>query len=523
MNNPATKATKPVANPAPRLDPGRAWAEAAINHELDNLSRIGDETIQKPGSQFSISLLKLASIIKGGGREYITADELIRKIQQAVATRPDITEKEIRRQWKRAHAKAEPRLPQPQKPNGVARPQQRPAQAPAQAPAAAAGIDIRNPKTEDFRKAFGVLGYDFKMNELDDSIWCNGERMTDGTEAIIRNRCRDIGLTSVSRVKDAYIQFAFESPFHPVRDYLNGLAWDGKDWISVFVSTFLNETTGFGETAFKRWMIGSVAKIFEQGQNFMLVWDGPQNIGKSTLARWLCPLPQFYIEGAIKPDDKDSLIRLASRWIWEVMELQSTTRKADKEALKAFITTEEVTVRKPYGVNDMIKPAMASLIGTINEDGSGFLTDPTGNRRFVIIRFESIDFDYTQLDPALLWAQAVAMYKAGEPWALTREERQKQAEINTNYEIDSVVSLLLFEHFEITEDPNAYTTAADILSELELAGLKGNQQANANEIGRIMKRLGVQDFRPLVNGRRPRAYRGVKRVGDGKDAKPVTF
>ena len=98
-----------------------------------------------------------------------------------------------------------------------------------------------------------------------------------------------------------------------------------------------------------------------------LVLDGPQGIGKSFLVRWLCPKERYYIEGGINTEDKDSLIRLASKWIWEVGELQATTRKADREALKDFISRRDVTVRPAYGRYDIVKPALASFIVTINE------------------------------------------------------------------------------------------------------------------------------------------------------------
>ena len=90
-------------------------------------------------------------------------------------------------------------------------------------------------------------------------------------------------------------------------------------------------------------MLGTVGKVINHDQNFMLVLDGRQDIGKSSLVRWLCPLPDYFIEGAIVPDDKDSTLRLIRHWIWEVGELQSTTRKADREALKNFITTVSYT------------------------------------------------------------------------------------------------------------------------------------------------------------------------------------
>ena len=211
--------------------------------------------------------------------------------------------------------------------------------------------------------------------------------------------------------------------------------------------------------------------------------------------------------------DKDFLVRLCTKWVWEVSELQSTTRKADREALKGFITTKEVTVRRAYARYDMVKPAMVSMVGTINEDGAGFLTDPTGNRRFVIINLAQINWDYDkELDIKQLWAQAYALYKSGEPWQLTKDECVQRDFINAQYEMQSVFGILFFEYFQVKPQSEDFETVADILSTLELYGLKGSQQANLNELSRLMKKLGCEKFRPRIGDVRPTAYKGVRKL-----------
>lgn len=378
-------------------------------------------------------------------------------------------------------------------------------------------VNLKHPKTGDFRKALEWLGYEFRLNELDDTIEVNQKPIDDGIAAVIRNRMRDIGLNSVPWVTDTFVHVAYENTYHPIKEYFDGLKWDGGDHIGHFTGQYLTETTGLGHAAFKRWFIGAVAKVYEQSQNFMLVWDGKQGIGKSVLARWLCPLPDYFIEGPIKPDDKDFQLRMCTKLVWEVSELQSTTRKADREALKGFITTKEVTVRKAYARYDTVKPSLVSMVGTINEDGAGFLTDPTGNRRFVIIRIDDIDWGYAKLDITKLWAQAVALYRQGEAWQLTREETELQNSINAQYEMTSVLSTYFFEFYRV--DPTnkeAFELTYEMLQTLETAGLKGSQQANLNELGRLLRKLGAEPFRAKVGGKRPSAFRGVMKIEPAK-------
>lgn len=462
-------------------------------------------------NQLFRSTAALAGLVAGG---MLTADLVRQAMLEAAADllqeEPEQTRRTIESGLKSGSRQAR-KLPPPPSPPPANGANQKPAQKPA--PAKKRGtlnVNLKHPKTGDFKKALEWLGYEFRMNELDDTIEVNGEPINDGLDAIIRNRMRDIGLSSMPWVADTFTHIAYENAYHPIKEYFNSLKWDGHDHIGHFTGRYLTETTGLGHAAFKRWFVGAVAKVYQRAQNFMLVWDGPQGIGKSVLARWLCPLPDYFIEGPIKPDDKDFLLRMCTKLVWEVSELQSTTRKADREALKGFITTQEVTVRKAYARYDTVKPSMVSMVGTINEDGAGFLTDPTGNRRFVIIRLEQINWDYTKLDINKLWAQAVGLYRRGEPWQLTADETALQNSINAQYEMTSVLSTYFFELYRV--DPTnseAYELTYDILKALEDAGLKGSQQANLNELARLLKKLGAESFRARVSGKRPSAFRGV--------------
>jgi predicted P-loop ATPase len=262
-------------------------------------------------------------------------------------------------------------------------------------------------------------------------------------------------------------------------------------------------------------MLGAVGKVLNQDQNFMLVLDGRQDIGKSHLVRWLCPLPEYFIEGAIQPDDKDSQLRLMRHWLWEVGELQATTRKADREALKNFVTMRWVTVRKPFGRYDLKKPACASMIGTINESGAGFLDDRTGNRRFAVVNMKHIDWSYTRLDVSQIWAEIMASYRQGERGALSPDEKREQSLINAGYGSLSTVEEYLWEYYEVDPNQDDWLPVRDILATLELNGLTGNQRANLMELGQILKAKeseGVTKGRPKIEGVKTTSYKGIGRT-----------
>jgi predicted P-loop ATPase len=248
----------------------------------------------------------------------------------------------------------------------------------------------------------------------------------------------------------------------------------------------------------------------------MLVLDGPQGIGKSEFARWLAsPMPDYFLEAPINTDDKDSEIRLMSYWIWEVSELGATTRKADYEALKAFLTTRKVTVRKPYGRHDIIKPALASFVGTIN-NSSGIFSDPTGSRRFILSKIEDISWDYSsELDPADVWAEAMAAYLAGETWKLTRDEFLKSQQINEEYDVADPIEDLVKKFFDLdVARDDWWIPTSDILAVLQdptRGGLKGSTRGNAMGLAAVMTKLGHEKKRRNNNiGQQVWGYTGIR-------------
>ena len=370
-------------------------------------------------------------------------------------------------------------------------------------------------KTKDYLQQLKLLNYQFKLNELDDTLEVNGQPITDGLAATIRQQLRDAGMHRVNEAEDAYLAWSWKNKYHPVKEYLTSLAWDGQPNIDQ-LSLHFHDKFGMFPAWIRKWLIGAVAKVFEAEQNPMLVIDGKQGIGKSEFVKWLArPMINYFTEGPINTDDKDCAIRLAKYWIWEVSELGATTRKADYEALKAFLTTRKITVRKPYGRHDMTKPALCSFVGTIN-NSSGIFSDPTGSRRFLVSHILSIDWDYVNLDPDQIWAEAMAAYLSGEKWLLTKDQHKKSMEINEEYDVAEPLEGILKKYFDI--DPNQITwwmSTTDILEVLEdpiLGRLKGTSKGNAMALSGAMTKLNLEK-RKQNNPQKQRVwgYVGIRR------------
>jgi predicted P-loop ATPase len=354
-------------------------------------------------------------------------------------------------------------------------------------------------------------GYDLWMNELDDSVWNGQERWTDAAHATLRMLARDNGYAQdrlLSALDDSILAIASSHRRHPLREYLDSLKWDGEDHIATLAKYFQDEhptieyKSGKKQTVFHafltRWLVGSVAKIYGDVKaarsNFVLVLAGGQDIGKSHFSEWLCPLPEYFAEGSINPDNKDCSLRRTNTWIWEISELGATTRRADVEALKSFITVTEVRERRPYARYDVTKPAIASYIGTVNPDGAGFLLDSTGNRRFAVVELKSIDWKYEGVSLEQVWAQARAMYMADRvAYRMAPEEaqmRSRNAEAHTGPDIFADA---LAKTYEINPDmsgvPGWRQTTAEILERLRTFGglSRSNDISQARALARSLR------------------------------------
>lgn len=371
--------------------------------------------------------------------------------------------------------------------------------------------------SEMVMRGLAALGYSFRLNLCDNVIEVNGAPLDDILEAEIITRSWDATIKPKGLIKPAYTTDAAQHAYHPVKDYLTNLVWDGQDRMTALAAHLHSDDAPIVyddgtrvrlvSVYLKRWLVGAVAKALDRKQNVMLVLAGPQNIGKSAFAKWLCSgIADRFIEGPIRVEDKDSSVRLMSRFIWEVSELDATTRRSDVSALKDFITRDEVTVRKAFGRHDTIKPALASMIGTVNEC-AGFLSDESGNRRFMVTSLTSIDWAYTRLDVNQLWAQAVAMYRAGEPWRLTAHESKEQAARNQAYDVETALDGWMTKWFDMSAGSREYMTSADIIDHLRRNEIRlgGTERAQAMELSRVLARHGVEKVRTSTW----RGYRGV--------------
>lgn len=213
---------------------------------------------------------------------------------------------------------------------------------------------------------------------------------------------------------------------NPVRGYLVALNWDQnprvENWLSYYCGV---EPSVYAQQVGKMFLIGMVARIFQPGAqvDHMLILEGDQGIAKTSLCRVLAG--EYFSESMPSNiTSKDSAIHMRGKWLIELGELHVLS-KADINELKKFLTKRVDIYRPPYGKNEVYQDRVVSFIGTTNQ--REYFNDETGARRFWPIWCEAIDVEALKRDRDQLFAEAVAMYRAGVHWWPSPEFQQEHA------------------------------------------------------------------------------------------------
>lgn len=344
------------------------------------------------------------------------------------------------------------------------------------------------------KNRFGLDEFAHRIVVLGNLPWrtVNGSDLWGDTDdACIRNY-----LSTVYQIKgkgiidDAITEVMNQNKFHPVREYLTALNWDGTERVdSLFIDFIGAEDTPYIRAVTRKWLCGAIARVMEPGIKFdtAIVLYGEQGLGKSVILERLGG--KWFNNTLQDIKTKDALEQIQGAWINELAEL-SPTYKNDNEIVKAFLSRTTDRFRVPYGRRTEEYPRQCVFAGSTNN--LLFLKDRTGNRRFWPIsgdkrRKVRNSWDLSKDEVDQIWAEAFMLWANGESLVLDEQLEQEAIKIQQSHTEGSELTGLIEEYLSVLlpanwDSKDLYDRRAYLESYDEESGGKPREKVCALEI-----------------------------------------
>lgn len=320
-------------------------------------------------------------------------------------------------------------------------------------------------------------------------------RWTDADDAEARRYIeKKYKFHNTQKCDDALRIIFSKNQYHPIRQLIDSIEWDGQDRICSFLTKWTKcEDTPYTREVSRLIFAGGIHRLYNPGGKFddMPVLIGKrQGEGKSTLVRWLAMSDDYFTE-VNEFEGQKGIESIEGAWICEVSELLALTKTKEQEAVKSYLTRLNDRYRMPFDKRTTDHPRQCIFIGTTNKEQ--FLTDKTGNRRFypVIVHSSGYDlFDREEEVKAYIrqcWAEAKHLFDEGKlpPYAdrsLTEIIRKKQQEaVEDDYRVGMISDYI--------KDKSEVCVLELWQEALKMGNFSKPEKKDSNEIGLIMQSL----------------------------------
>lgn len=354
-------------------------------------------------------------------------------------------------------------------------------------------------------------------------IWCQDNYIALG---LWLNENESFQIRRTETMADAVGFVSKQHAVHPLQDFLNALTWDGTARMDAWLEAYLGvQPTEYSKKVGRYFLLNLIRRAFEPGcvMRSVLVLEGKQNIGKSTIARLLAT--PWFSDTPFRVGDKDAYQVLQGVWVYEISELDSFSR-AEASSVKAFVSSTKDRFRAPYEreVEDHLR--QTCFIATTN--AVEYLKDWTGNTRFWPVKCGAkIDLEGFRLARDQLLAEAVATYRAGGELAICHPDADEDARL---FEPERAQRMSVHPWFDITakylrDNPQILNvTVAEMLDKafgMSAAEMGRDAQADSR-VGKALQKLGWEkrrDGKPDADGIRARRwYRPESQIEEIDDA-----
>lgn len=222
------------------------------------------------------------------------------------------------------------------------------------------------------------------------------------------------GIYAVRKHDDALGALFDAREYHPIKQVIESLKWDGVSRIPQLLSTWMGvEDSAYTREVSRLIFAGGIQRLYHPGCKFedMPVLVGGQGAGKSSFVRFLAIEDRFFTELSTI-EGKEGMEAIEGAWLVEVSELLALTKTKEQEAVKAYLSRLVDKYRPAFGRRVVERPRTCTFIGTTNRQQ--FITDKTGGRRFYPIKCTTTGytlFDHEQECREYIqqcWAEAYA-------------------------------------------------------------------------------------------------------------------
>lgn len=302
------------------------------------------------------------------------------------------------------------------------------------------------------------------------------------------------GLVNEKNMLKAMNIVAAQNIYHPIKEYLEKLEWDGVSRIGEFLPKYVGaEKCEYTYEATKLLLMAAISRLYTPGIKFdmMICIVGGQGIGKSTLFRLLAIKDDWFSDDIRRLDDDNVFRRMYGHWIIEMSEMIATVNAKSIEEIKSFLSRQKETYKTPYDKYPKDRPRQCVFVGTTNN--YDFLPmDRTGNRRFAPIKTNSERIEKHILEDETeariyidqLWAEAMVIYRSGKfSLKFSQNIERYLMDIQESFmPEDTDVGLIK----AWLEDTNEVYVCSRMLYKEALGNIEKPKQYELRDIGRIM-------------------------------------
>ena len=338
----------------------------------------------------------------------------------------------------------------------------------------------------------------------------SGKTLNDTDMKYILRRMEKYGISSEKKIESAIRIVANENRYHPIRDYLNGLQWDGTERIAHVLHHFLGAAEDeYTCEAMKIFLLGAIKRVFQPGCKFetMLCLVGGQGCGKSTFCFNLLPpdLNKYYTDSIDFSKKRDAELYLTRFGLINIDEFDQVSAR-HQGFLKHLLQKPVVNVRKPHATQVESVKRYASFIATSNH--TDLLGDPSGSRRFICIEVTAPIQTNVTINYKQLYAQAMEAIYKGERYWLNDEDENILKQTNREFEQASPLEQLFHCYLNPVEEEmeGEWLTAMQILSYLQTKTRDKLAISKVGQFGRALQKLNI----PCRKSRKGTLYHLVK-------------